>query len=113
MGEGDGERRERVRVALEAHGVASSQAGALAKSLLDLVTVIGVEGCRAAFQTALGEAPARTSPGPAAGEVAEMERMLGSFVGELRRLDETLQVLTRQLERAAPPKSPPEPGTLH
>lgn len=51
-------RRERVRQVLERHGVATGQAAALAKSLLDLVAVIGEDGCRAAFEAALGASTA-------------------------------------------------------
>lgn len=113
-------RREQVREALERHGVAAGQAAALAKSLLDLVTVIGEDGCRAAFAAALGtSAAAPASPArdgaeaAAAGDAETLSRLLGSFAGELRRLDDALQLLARQLARAAVGPAPKDPGALH
>jgi len=119
------DRRAHVSAALESHGVAPGQAAALAKSLLDLVTVIGVDGCRAAFAAALdadrsagargGAATAEPAERSAAveSEVEALGRLLGSFAGELRRLDDALQQLGRQLARATGTASPKDPRALH
>lgn len=120
---GDAERRAHVRAALERHGVGSGQAAALAKSLLDLVTVIGADGCRAAFGAALGsDAPSRpgapqpdaaTAVVPAPIEADDVSRLLGRFAGELRRLDDALQRLGREIARAAAGPTPKDPRALH
>jgi len=118
----ENDQRERVRRALESHGVAGGQAAALAKSLLDLVTVIGVDGCRAAFGAALDDGPGSDSAAsatraqsaaPIESEAEALTRLLGSFAGELRRLDDALQLLGRQLARATIGASPKDPRALH
>lgn len=100
-------RRARIRAELQRRGLTPAHAETLAKGLSDLVAVIGSEACAAAFDAALdrpsaptGEAAATAAAAPGgAGPVAQTERILGSFLGELGRLDEALKQLAQHLAK--------------
>lgn len=109
--------RDRIRGELEQRGVSPELAGALALRLEQLVTALGVSGCQAVCGAALaasGTPEALPAP-PArnANELDEIQRLMGAFVGELRKLDEALQLLTTYLARIRDQTKGTAPGTLH
>ena len=95
--------RDRIRSELEQRGVSPELAGALALRLEQVVTALGVSGCQAVCAAALAASDAPCAP-PAlltrsAHELDEIQRLMGAFVGELRKLDEALQLLATYLAR--------------
>ncbi|HBZ68605.1 MAG TPA: hypothetical protein DEP35_02165 [Deltaproteobacteria bacterium] len=95
--------RDRIRGELERRGVSPELAGALALRLEQVVTALGVSGCQAVCAAALAASDAPGAP-PAllarsAHELDEIQRLMGAFVGELRKLDEALQLLATYLAR--------------
>ena len=96
--------RDRIRSELEQRGVSPELAGALALRLEQVVTVLGASGCEAVCAAALAasDTPCALPPAPlarSAHELDEIQRLMGAFVGELRKLDEALQLLGTYLAR--------------
>ncbi len=109
--------RDRIREELEQRGVSPELAGALALRLEQLVTALGVSGCQAVCDAALaasGGSPVLPAPlARSVNELDEIQRLMGAFVGELRKLDEALQLLTTYLARIRDHAKGVVPGTLH
>jgi hypothetical protein len=98
----DVERQDRISADLQARGVSSAAADVLAGQMADKLsdadetydsTLDGVAiGLRA--QDTVAEELTRS-----AGELQEIERLMGCFAGELSKLDEVLEVLAAYLRR--------------
>jgi hypothetical protein len=109
--------RNRIRGELEQRGVSPELAGALALRLQQLVSALGVSGCQEVCDAALAASgrpenlpapPARSTD-----ELDEIQRLMSAFVGELRKLDEALQLLTTYLARIRDRVKGSAPGTVH
>ncbi len=109
--------RSRLCADLEARGVAAPAAELLAEELagelepLDreayAATVDGVAlTCRA--QTRICEGLAESAQ-----DLQEIERLMGSFAGELSKLDETLEVLAAYLRRMRTTSPAVPPHSIH
>ncbi|HME70511.1 MAG TPA: hypothetical protein VKM54_11680 [Myxococcota bacterium] len=109
--------RDRIRGELEQRGVSPELAGALALRLEQLVTALGVSGCQAVCDAALAASGAPPLlPAPLARsthQLDEIQRLMGAFVGELRKLDEALQLLATYLARIRDQAKGAVPGTVH
>ena len=109
--------RNRIRVELEQRGVSPELASALALRLQELVTALGVSGCKAVCDAALVASGAKElPPSPVArgmGDLDEISRLMGAFVEELGKLDEALRLLTTYLGRIRDRAKATLPGTLH
>ena len=109
--------RNRIRGELEQRGVSPELAGALALRLQQLVSALGVSGCQAVCDAALAASGAPENlPAPAArsaDELDEIQRLMGAFADELRKLDEALQLLVAYLARIRDQAKATVPGTLH
>jgi hypothetical protein len=104
----DVERRDGIRTDLEARGVDPVAAESLAQSLCQELDRNGeaydaaLDGVALGFraQDVIAEQLAKS-----AGDLQEIERLMGSFASELSKLDEVLEVLAaylRRLRTAAP-----------
>lgn len=109
--------RARLRAELERHGVAPELAEAVAAQLAELAPAL--PGARAEDLVA-GAALACAVQGarqPAADRAArdldEVQRLMTAFVGELRKLDEALQILATYLARIKARTAPGPSGPLH
>jgi hypothetical protein len=108
--------RERIRGELEQRGVSPELAGALALRLEQLVRALGVSGCQAVCDAALAASGAPRALPPlarSANELDEIQRLMGAFVGELRKLDEALQLLGTYLARIRDQAKGAVPKTVH
>ena len=109
--------RNRIRGELEQRGVSPELAGALALRLQQLVSALGVSGCQAVCDAALAASGAPENlPAPSArsaDELDEIQRLMGAFADELRKLDEALQLLVAYLARIRDQAKATVPGTLH
>jgi hypothetical protein len=109
--------RNRIRGELEQRGVSPELAGALALRLQQLVSALGVSGCQAVCDAALAASGAPENlPAPpvrSADELDEIQRLMGAFAGELRKLDEALQLLATYLARIRDQAKASVPGTVH
>ncbi|HTF34383.1 MAG TPA: hypothetical protein VK714_11910 [Myxococcota bacterium] len=109
--------RDRIRGELEQRGVSPELAGALALRLEQLVTAFGVSGCQAVCAAALAASdtpralPAALARSPS--ELDEIQRLMGAFVGELRKLDEALKLLATYLARIRDQAKGAVPRTVH
>jgi hypothetical protein len=101
--------RDRVSADLQSRGVAVPAAEVLAEAVAQELHAGSecyaavLDGVALGFrvQTAIADELARS-----AGELQEIERLMGSFAGELSKLDEVLEVLAAYLRRmrsASPP----------
>jgi hypothetical protein len=109
--------RDRIRSELEQRGVSHELAAALALRLEQLVTALGASGCQAVCEAALAAGGAPAAPRAvfprSTNELDEIQRLMGAFVGELRKLDEALQLLTTYLARIRAQAQGGEPRTVH
>ena len=100
---GDPSRRERIRANLERRGVTSELSAMLALSIEEQVPEEG----SAAYDSLLDGVALASGIESASSEelcrslrdLRELERLMGSFVGELSKLDEALEVLAAYLRR--------------
>ncbi|HYB11878.1 MAG TPA: hypothetical protein VEG67_00310 [Myxococcota bacterium] len=109
--------RERIRGELERRGVSPELAGALALRLAQLVRALGVSSCQAVCSAALAasdDPSAHSAPlVRSAYELDEIQRLMGAFVGELKKLDEALQLLATYLVRIRDQAKGALPRTVH
>ncbi|HKE10253.1 MAG TPA: hypothetical protein VKE73_01645 [Myxococcota bacterium] len=109
--------RNRIRGELEQRGVSPELAGALALRLQQLVSALGVSGGQAVCDAALAASGAPENlPDTAArsaDELDEIQRLMGAFADELRKLDEALQLLVTYLARIRDQAKAGVPGTVH
>jgi len=95
--------RDRIRRELEQRGVSPELAGALALRLEELVAALGASSgqsvCAAALAASGAPRTLDTTAARSASELDEIQRLMTAFVGELRKLDEALRILTTYLVR--------------
>jgi len=109
--------RDRIRRELEQRGVSPDLASALALRLEELVAALGTSSCQAVCAAALAASGApRALDTPAArsaNELDEIQRLMAAFVGELRKLDEALQILATYLARIREQAGGAGPRAVH
>jgi hypothetical protein len=110
--------RARLRAELERHGVAPELAEAVAAQLAELAPMLPdarAEDLVAGAALACAVHGARQSGGSAqaARDLEEVQRLMTAFVGELRKLDEALQLLATYLSRIKARTAPAPSGPLH
>ena len=92
-------------------------AAALALRLEELVAALGASSCQAVCAAALAASGApRTLEATAArsaNELDEIQRLMAAFVGELRKLDEALQILATYLARIREQAGGAGPQAMH
>lgn len=110
--------RARLRAELERHGVAPELAEAVAAQLAELAPVLPgaraqdlVAGAALACAVQGARPPAAAERG--ARDLEEVQRLMTAFVGELRKLDEALQLLATYLARIKARTAPEPAGPLH
>jgi hypothetical protein len=113
-------RHDPVEAALARHGVPPEVARAFARELSQLVRALGpgAGDAVAAAASAVGGAEpavrhAQSSPQAGPPELDEIQRLMLAFVGELKKLDEALQLLTAYLTRIRDKSAPPRDRILH
>jgi hypothetical protein len=115
--EGEATAVDRIRLDLESRGVSTELSEALSAHLAERLSDVSSEvyealldGVAAAsgFESTAHEEFARNLR-----EFQELERLMGSFVGELSKLDEALEVMAAYLRRMRTNASRHQPQTLH
>lgn len=95
-------RPERIRADLERRGVPAELASLLSARIAPLVVAVGGEAYEAALTAAAAAwTLSRDDGGARRGEqdLDELQRLMGAFTGELKKLDEALQILTTYVTR--------------
>jgi len=109
--------RDRIRRELEQRGVSPELAAALALRLEELVAALGASSCQAVCAAALAASGAprtlETTPARSPIELDEIQRLMAAFVGELRKLDEALQILSAYLARIREQAGGMAPQSVH
>ncbi len=110
--------RARLQAELERHGVAPELAEAVAAQLAELAPVLPdaraedlVAGAALACAVQGARQPGGSSQAP--GDLDEVQRLMKAFVGELRKLDEALQLLATYLSRIKARTAPGPARPLH
>lgn len=107
---------ERIRADLEKRGVAAEFSQALSRRLESVLVGLppeAYEALLAGVALAWREGrPAECAALPSRVELDEMQRLMGDFAGELRKLDEALELLTAYLTRMRA-QAPAGDRTLH
>lgn len=107
---------ERIRADLEKRGVAADFSQALSRRLESVLVGLAPEAYEALLAgVALAwreGRPAEAAAPPTRVELDEMQRLMEEFAGELRKLDEALELLTAYLTRMRA-QAPARDRTLH
>ena len=107
-------RSEKIRFDLECRGVVPELSHPAARRLSVIAPDLSPKEYGAVLD---GVAAAYVHPAeaqaPAAGEVGEMQRLLEGFTGELRKLEEGLQILSAYVVRMGSRLDPERAATLH
>jgi hypothetical protein len=108
------ERSARVEAELARRGVPREVARALARELTELFAALGPaagDAVTAAASAVRGAAP--DAGAPTRSDLDEIHRLMGAFVGELKKLDEALQILAAMLTRMRDKSASPPDRVLH
>ena len=110
--------RARLQAELERRGVAPELAEAVAAQLAEVAPALPRARAEdllagAALACAVQEASPSAASARTARDLDEVQRLMGAFAGELRKLDEALQLLATYLTRIKARSTPGPSGPLH